>query len=115
MDLTLNVVVEGKEKMISCPDEGDIVKALLMIVGKDDSFIILSRSEETYLQTDGTSLEHQEGSLGYHYYSPQCNISVETTANIFLSYARGNDWWKQAIPWQRGFPPGTSLSRNKRS
>lgn len=115
MDLTLNVVVEGKEKTISCPDEDDIVKALLMIVGKDDSFIILSRTEGTYMQTDGTSLEHQEGSLDYHYYSPQCHISVETTANILLSYARGNDWWKQAIPWQRGFPSRTSLPGNGRN
>jgi hypothetical protein len=93
------------EIVISCPSENDIVQALSMIEGRDSSWIVLSRSEGTFMQTDGISLEHQEGSVDYHYYACDSHILTASISETLLSYARGDDWWKRSFIWNQGFTP----------
>ena len=83
------------------PDD-DIVKALSMVTGKENSSVILSQSEMTYIQTDGVSLEYQEGSLDSHYFCPEL-LTFDHMVLALQSYANGNDWWKTEIRWEKGF------------
>ena len=105
MNLTLKVYIEGEyEAEISPPDDDDILKALSKIEEKSaDRHVILARSDLSYMQTDGFVLEYQEGSVDYHCYCPNGFVSADNAAQAFLSYARGDDEWKQAFQWERGF------------
>lgn len=106
MSLTLSVgCYDCDEKVITNPDEDDIIKALSMVQGREGDYVILSRYEDglTYIQTDGVSLEYQEGSIDYHYHCPNGFISVDNAARAFLSYAIGDDLWKEMFVWEKGF------------
>ena len=93
-------------RICSCrPNDDDIVNIFSMIADESESWMILCRSEMTYMQTDGVNLEHQEGSLDYHYYCPDACLSPEKIIQALISYARGDDWWKQALTWEKGFAP----------
>jgi len=106
MSLTLSVRCNYcEERVITNPDEDDIIKALSIVQGREGDAVILSRSELTYMQADGYALEHQEGSIEYHYYCPSGFISVDNAANAFISYARGDDFWKKMFVWEKGFTP----------
>ena len=80
MNLEVNVSVDVSYNDI-------IINALSMVAGKNDCSVILSKSEMTYIQTDGVTLEHQEGSLDYHYYCPD-SLSLDHMVEAFQSYAR---------------------------
>jgi hypothetical protein len=82
------------------PNDNDISNALGMIQGRSDwAWFMLQRGESAYMQTDGVELEYQEGNLYYHY---RCSIplSLADIERAFQSYARGDDWWKETIPWE---------------
>lgn len=81
--------------------EDDIVKALSMIAGKENSNVILLQSQMTYIQTDGVTLEFQEGSLDSHYFCPD-PLTFDCMVEAFRSYAKGDDWWKTGIRWEKG-------------
>jgi len=83
------------------PDD-DIVKALSMVTGKNNSSVILSQSEMTYIQTDSVTLEYQEGSLDFHYFCPD-PLTFDHIVLALRSYANDNDWWKTAIRWEKGY------------
>ena len=85
-----------------CPNDNDIANIFSMIADESDSWMILGKSEMTFMQTDGTALEYQEGSLDSHYYCPDANLSPEKMIQALKSYARGDNWWKQAITWEKG-------------
>lgn len=108
MSLVLKVCCYGRdEKVIINPDEDDIVKSISMLQGLETDYVILGKSEDdmTYMQADGVNLEHQEGSLDYHYYCPSGFISVDNATGAFISYARGDDFWKNMLEWEKGFTP----------
>ena len=93
--MELEVTIRG-----TIPDD-DIVKALSMVTGKENSNVILSQSQMTYIQTDGVTLEFQEGSLDSHHFCPD-SLTFELMVEALRSYANGDDWWKTAIRWERG-------------
>ena len=107
MTLKLTVQVEEMTRPeITDPDSNDIIAALKEIDNTDDSFLILSHSEMEYMQTDGYSLEYQQGDLEEHFYSPSGFQSPEYAARFFLSYADPqSDWWRKATQWIKGFAP----------
>lgn len=107
MALKLKVQVEEiSHPEIHDPDSNAIVSALREIENKDVSFVILSYSEMNYMQTDGCSLEYQDGDLEAHFYSASGFQSPEYAAQFFLSYANPNsNWWRKATQWIKGFAP----------
>lgn len=107
MALKLKIQVEEISRPeIHDPDSNIIMSALREIENTDDSFVILSYSEMNYMQTDGYSLEYQEGDLEAHFYSPSGFQSPEYAAQFFLSYANPNsNWWRKATQWIKGFAP----------
>jgi hypothetical protein len=107
MTLRLNIQVEEmNHPEISDPDSNAIVSALREIENADNSFVILSYSEMNYMQTDGYSLEYQEGDVETHFYSASGFQSPEYAAQFFLSYANPNsNWWRRVTQWIKGFAP----------
>lgn len=107
MTLKLKLQVEEiSHPEIPDPDSNVIMAALREIDNTDDSFLILSYSEMDYMQTDGYSIEYQEGDVEAHFYSASGFQSPEYAAQFFLSYADPNsNWWRKATQWIKGFAP----------
>ena len=107
MTLELKIQVEELSRPeILDPDSNVIMAALREIENTDDSFVILSYSEMDFMQTNGYSLEYQEGDREAHFYSPSGFQSPEFAAQFFLSYADPNStWWRRATQWIKGAAP----------
>jgi hypothetical protein len=105
---TLKVHVELSEKghmtkwNVKDPSIEDITKALKSIEhGEYHSFVILSKSKQSYIQTNVYCLEYRDGSMDKHYYCPPEYLSSMTVQKAFVSYAQGCAWWKNKIPWKK--------------
>ncbi|MHC4744789.1 MAG: hypothetical protein ACYS8Z_22980 [Planctomycetota bacterium] len=107
--MTLKLKIQAEEithPEIHDPDSNVIMSALKEIDNTDDSFVILSYSETQYMQTDGYSLEYQDGDLDEHFYAASGFQSPEYAAQFFISYADPeSNWWRKATQWIKGFPP----------
>jgi len=91
-------------------DEALITRSLQSLNSDDDSFLILSKDEMSYIQTCKTVdghyvLEYQEGSLAEHYKCADEMLSFQKVSMAFTSYLNGTDEWKTALTWQ---PLGSS-------
>ena len=103
LELRVSLSCYGEPETIINPDDNDIVRSISMVertIDKEGKYVILARSEMTYMQTDTVMIEHQEGSLDYHYRCSEGYVSLEETSDLFISYARGEDWWKTAVEWE---------------
>ncbi len=91
-------------------DEALITSSLQALNSDDDSFLILSKDEMSYIQTCKTSdgryvLEYQEGSLEEHYECADEMLNFQKVLMAFTSYLNGADEWKTSLRWQ---PLGSS-------
>ena len=91
-------------------DEALIIRSLQALDREDDSFLILSKDEMSYIQTcresDGRYvLEYQEGSLDQHYECADALLTFQKVSMAFTGYFNGTDEWKTALTWQ---PLGSS-------
>lgn len=95
-------------------DEALITHSLQALSGDEDSFLILSKDEMSYIQTCKTSdghyvLEYQEGSLEAHYECADEMLNFQKVSMAFTSYLNGTNEWKTSLAWQ---PLGSSESSN---
>jgi len=95
-------------------DEALIISSLQALNGDDDSFLILSKDEVSYIQTCKKSdghyvLEYQEGSLAEHYECADGMLNFQKVSMAFASYLNGTDEWKTSFRWQ---PLGFSSENN---
>jgi hypothetical protein len=93
-------------------DEALIIRSLQSLNSDDDSFLILSKDEMSYIQTCKTSdgryvLEYQEGSLAEHYECTDGMLNFQKVSMAFTSYLKGSDEWKTSLMWQ---PLGSSFA-----
>lgn len=93
-------------------DEALIIRSLQALGREDDSFLILSKDEMSYIQTCKTSdghyvMEYQEGSLEDHYECADDILNFQKVSLAFTSYFNGSDEWKTSLQWQ---PLGYSSS-----
>lgn len=91
-----------------------LIIASLQALNGDDSFLILSKDEMSYIQTCKTSdgyyvLEYQEGSLEEHYECADEMLNFQKVSMAFSSYLKGSDEWKTVLRWQ---PLGSSSEDN---
>ncbi len=97
------------------PNAGEIRSALRSLEGGHDSFAILSRDEQHYLQTagggpDGFVLEYREGDAEHHFRCVDRRLPLELVVGAFLSYARG-DGPPRSLAWEPAeAPPQSPLS-----
>jgi hypothetical protein len=95
-------------------DEALIIRSLQALDREDDSFLILSKDEMSYIQTCRESdghyiLEYQEGSLADHYECADEMLNFQKVSMAFTSYLNGTDEWKTSLMWQ---PLGSSEGSN---
>jgi hypothetical protein len=95
-------------------DEALIAGSLQALSGDDDSFLILSKDDMSYIQACKTSdghyvLEYQEGSLAEHYECADGMLNFQKVSMAFTSYLNGTDEWKTSLMWQ---PLGSSSESN---
>jgi hypothetical protein len=87
------------------PDAETIASVLGALDGRLHVMATLGHSELRYLQATGSasaglSLEHQEGSLDRHYRCRTGTLPLGLVTELFQKYARGDDSWRQAVPWE---------------
>lgn len=89
----------------SNPDHHSVVKALNSLSTKKGGFAILSKDDNTYIQTSGTpgegfELEYQDGSLDRHFRNSNRNLELSQVANTFTCYLESDDRWKLEYSWE---------------
>ena len=92
-------IVPGSD--VVSPSEGDITAALGRVyAGAIDAVILLSDpAANLYMQvpSGGQHIEYCVGPDGPIYAAD--DIPLDQAHNLFLSYARGDERWKTAVPW----------------
>ncbi len=83
---------------------GKLEYALRNLPGKEDPFLILEKSEMTYMQAEylekGYKLEYQIKTVEEHYRS--CNeISIEEAITAFRGYFSKLDLWKHELEFEK--------------
>ena len=92
--------------IVKDPTIEDIIKGLKNLEhGEQQSYVILSKAEQSYIQTNVYCLEYQDGSMDNHYYCPPEFLSSMTILKAFVSYAQGCSWWEKYIMWEKGYAP----------
>jgi len=88
---------------------GDVSETELVQAFQDDAgrgeFIILSQSEQVYLQAGGEEegpydLEYRDGD-GEHHFRCKTNVSKSEVQAAFVKYLRSDPSWKTDFEWER--------------
>lgn len=96
-------IVETSQKIVD-PSNQEIAKAVITSPGGPCTGVILQSDGKAFMQTTseadkGYALEYLDEDSGilFHY------RWITTTADVvkaMQSYACGDDWWKNAFPWE---------------
>ena len=101
------ILVVGDRVLTQRADEGTVAEAIRSLAhqSEDEAFAILSRDDETYIQTlrtpDGLfGLEYQAGSLAAHY---GCYAELDEAAIIrtFTLYLHEDPRWHDERQWEK--------------
>lgn len=89
-------------------DDTAVAEALRSLArqSEDEAFAILSRSDETYIQTvrgdDGTfGLEYQEGSIDHHYGCYEEGLDEAKVLRAFTLYLHNDPRWHDERIWEK--------------
>ena len=97
---------------INCPTLNRYEEATLQTIadsiqkleGKEDPFLILEKTELTYMQTlwtpDGFELEYQDGNVLEHYRVSEL-ITQEDVIWALQSYLKGEPYWKSKFNFEK--------------
>ena len=104
MALAMELIVNG-DKQAGLVSDRQIERSIRSLTGKGDSFAILARADQDYIQTSGDSrngfvLEYREGSEEKHFSCSSTELSVEQVISAFQSYLAADDKWKSELEWQ---------------
>lgn len=74
--------------------------------GEEDSFLILSKDDYSYMQTSGSAkegfiLEYQEGDLAEHYTCTTMPLSTHQVVEAFKNYLKNSDAFKTDLKWEK--------------
>lgn len=87
-----------------------IEQKLKSLTNEGESFLILSKSFLTYMQTngsfkDGFVLEYQIDNTDQHYKCITEPLTNEQVVKAFKNYLAGNDKWKTDLIWEKEIIP----------
>ncbi|KAB2899230.1 MAG: hypothetical protein F9K31_08120 [Dokdonella sp.] len=87
------------------PSTEQISEALASLRSGQDSFAILSKGEETYVQVAGSPaegfiLEYRDGSESNHFRAQASLLPLSTIQDIFEKYAQGDATWRSRVTWE---------------
>ena len=103
----------GRGADLEDPSEAQIEAALRALPGGLDSFAILARNDQHYIQAaggpaDGFVLEYRDGKEAEHYRSSRTGLSPDEAVAAFLSYRRGDDAYRHSLGWERDEPTASA-------
>lgn len=96
----------GDGQPIEHPSWQEIEKGLKEVGASDATVAVLSRSELSYIQTqgsnkDGFEIEYQEENEAHHYVTSDRNLPRSKVIEIFKAYYEDKEDWKSWFSWQR--------------
>ena len=94
------------QRAIFDPRGNDLQSAVTLLALPDRTFVILSRSESSYVQamlvdSNRLALEYREGGPAEHYRSARDDYSSGEVIGILESYRSGEDSWRERHEWRR--------------
>ena len=100
----MELVVNGVT--ISAPvTNGLIDESIRSLTGEGDSFAILSKADQIYMQTSGGPeygfvLEYRNGSAEEHYSCSNFELTADEVIWAFQSYLANDGKWQSQLEWQ---------------
>lgn len=115
----MELIVNG-ETQTGLVSDRQIEESIQSLTGDGDSFAILARAEQVYMQTSGDPqngfvLEYRDGSEEEHYSCTNSQLTAEQVVWAFQSYLANDDKWKSDLKWQShdfDYSGGTGKGRN---
>ena len=100
----MELIVNGKTVAGEVTDSR-IEESIRSLTGEGDSFAILARESEVYIQTaggpaNGFVLEYRNGSADQHYSCTNAELAADQVIEAFRSYRANDDKWKSTFKWQ---------------
>ena len=82
-----------------------IDRSIRSLTGDGDSFAILARDAQVYIQTSGDPkngfvLEYRDGSEAEHYTCVNSELTADEVINAMQRYLNNDSRWKTDIEWQ---------------
>lgn len=99
--MILNV---NDDKAFATPTDAQLQSELADL--QNDAFLILSRTDEEYLQTyreeDGSfEVEYRDGSCDRHYRAESAGLDLQGLQRVFAAYFNGEPAWKASLSWEK--------------
>lgn len=100
------------------PSETKIAKALRGMPGGENSFVILQKDADNFIQVAGHEesgflLEYWENKQGH--YCTASELSSNTVIRVFKSYVRNDEVWRKFVNWEdMGEESGTKSPSNQK-
>lgn len=101
----MKLEAEGQRAIVD-PQSDQIESAVSLLSLPHRSFLILSRSQASYIQaaivaSNRLLLEYQDGSAEQHYRSARDDFSTSAVIEILEAYRRREDSWRNENEWRR--------------
>jgi hypothetical protein len=101
----MKLEVEGCRAIVD-PRSSALQSAVSSLSHPAPSFLILSRSEATYLQVAVTApgqfvVEYRERSVPQHFQSVRSDLSGDEVVRILEAFRQGEDSWRQENEWRQ--------------
>ena len=102
--MTMELVING-DTVAEPVTDALIAQSINSLTGDGDSFAILAKASETYMQTSGGPsygfiLEYRNGSESEHYSCSNNELTADEVIWAFQSYFADDGQWETKLEWQ---------------
>lgn len=102
--MTMELAING-DTVAEPVTDALIAQSINSLTGEGDSFAILAKASETYLQTSGGPsygfvLEYRNGSESEHYSCSNFELTADEVIWAFQSYFADDGQWETKLEWQ---------------
>ncbi len=106
----------GDHSVVGHPTPSDIKNTLRMLDESADGFMIMERGPKSFMQCSGTLkngfyVEYRESGANQHFNSGDDSIELDMAIDLFTSYVREDNRWRETIAWEVNKP--TSIGPNE--
>ena len=102
--MTVEFIVNGKT--LEEPVTAELIaRSIHSLTSDGDSFAILARDDQVYIQTsggprDGFVLEYRDGSESEHYTCTNASLTAEEVVRTMQHYLANDGRWKTDVTWE---------------
>lgn len=92
----------SSDRVIEEPTADDIERELRALREREDSAVILSRDDQSFVQVlggraDVMIMEYHDGPPDRHY---RADVPLSMVIQVFLAYRDRSDRWRNLVPWE---------------